>query len=509
MSDAVDRDRGAPASRRGPAPEPDEYRGLLHELTITGQEIARYQAFIAMLRWELRRLRGLPSRAPHPRNMRLRRSLSWRARSGAVRPIRWSAVRVVEHAIAHGQGGMLRSLHPWLVRLLATYGQRWPLRRLFPWLADLSFAGGAARWSPTGRGDLERVRRDVTSLRRDLDHTRALADLLLAEVRLVRTGRLARAPAPTEAPGDLVRAGVLVPTEGMVSRLAGRVRIASLPADAPEHARAGPSERPRATVAVRFHDTRELASLERCLYSLQGQRGVDLQVLIMYQGADQHGIESIETMVTGMWLDGQRPRVVGVPDPEQVDLRARLLNKALDVHYGETSNDFFYVVDHDDVVFSHAAATLAGPILGTDVAVNFGKVLAARYLSFNGYDFLYRMEDFFRSSGRDLVELMVDNFFPIHAYIFHTRAMPPGYLRFDESMDRLEDYECLYRVVSTFPASMRSMDELVGLYCWKGERAIMGPIAGSSDGTTNAWDRNRESLARTMLAVASQPTGDD
>ena len=67
--------------------------------------------------------------------------------------------------------------------------------------------------------------------------------------------------------------------------------------------------------------------------------------------------------------------LVSVPNPDGGDRRATLLNNAVRIHYEETQNDFFYVLDHDDLIFSHAVATLAGPLVGRDVAVAFGKVL--------------------------------------------------------------------------------------------------------------------------------------
>ena len=164
------------------------------------------------------------------------------------------------------------------------------------------------------------------------------------------------------------------------------------------------------------------------------------------------------------------------------------------------------MLDHDDLIFSHALATLAGPLVGSDIAIAFGKVFVARYLSLHDYEFLFRMDDYFRAQDRDLAELMVDNFFPIHAYIFHTRAMPPGWLRFNEAMDRLEDYECLIRVVAELPAAVGAVDELIGLYCWHGARAVHGPIEGIGSREMDAWERNRRLLARTMIGLASDTT---
>jgi hypothetical protein len=491
-------------------PRPDmpaeERQRILSDVVAVGQELARYQALIAILRTELRALR-VQQVGPEAGSQGMHRPFSQRALARLARPIRRLVLLLADYTIAHQDGKLLRRLHPWLVRLLATCGRRWPWRRLFPWLAELSFSGGGQLAAVSRREDVAKLVHDLRSMRRDLDHTRALAGLLRGEVRFLRGHPVARAPVPKETPGHLVRDGVVVPTDGMVSRLVGRVRVTAAPAVGPVRPLAAGAVQPTVTVTVRFHDIRALPSLERCLNALQAQRDVEMTVLIMYQGSDERAITQIEEMIHEMWLAELRPKVVGVPGPVGTDRRAILLNRALDIHYGETTNDFFYVLDHDDIVFSHALATLTVPIIGTDAALGFGKVLVARYLSFDGYDFLYRIEDFFKSSRRDLAELMVDNFFPFHAFVFHTKAMPPGYLRFDESMDRLEDYECLYRVVSTFPVSMRTVDEPVGLYCWRDERAILGPISGSSDRATDTWDRNRESLARTMLTVASLPIG--
>jgi hypothetical protein len=75
-------------------------------------------------------------------------------------------------------------------------------------------------------------------------------------------------------------------------------------------------------------------------------------------------------------------------------------------------------------------------------------------------------------------------------------------------MDRLEDYEALFRVVTAFPVYTGSMDTLVGLYCWKGQRAIYGPIEGASGQEAERWERNRRQLAEAFVEVTSQPRED-
>ena len=286
--------------------------------------------------------------------------------------------------------------------------------------------------------------------------------------------------------------------------MSGRVRIVDVGVNGQQGSQTHPA-RASVTVAVRFHDPREMASLERCLCSLQAQTGVDLTTLVMFQGSDEQALAMVERTLERVWLSGPRPRLVSVPNPNHSDLRTTMLNRALDIHYEETANDFFYVLDHDDVVFSHALATMAGPVVGTAAAVSFGKVLVARYLSLDGYDVLYRMDDHFKAEERDISEITIDNFCPFHSYVYHTRAMAPARLRFNESMDRLEDYEALLRVATTYPVYTGAISSLVGLYCWRGARAIAGPIEGSAVGEQSAWERNRVLLAQTIREVVTQP----
>ena len=260
--------------------------------------------------------------------------------------------------------------------------------------------------------------------------------------------------------------------------------------------------RPSVTVAIRFHDTRELPSLERCLYSVQAQSGVELTTLVLFQGSDESDVAMVRQSLEQVSLGATDQRLIAVPNPEGADIRSALLNRALEVHYTETSNDFFYVLDHDDVIFSHALATMAGPIAGTEAAVSFGKVDVARYLDLDGYQMLYQMDDHFKAAERDISEIVVDNFCPIHSYVYHTRAMGATRLAFNEAMDRLEDYEALLRVVTRFPVYTGAIDTLVGLYRWTGSRAVAGPIDGSSDRETAAWDRNRRLLAETFVQLA-------
>lgn len=478
---------------------------LRREIASLRLEIQRLDRLLGLLRLELRSARGGFAR-PTPR-----KSEGWRARMRTE--IRSSAFRIVErvrisdaeHAVRHRSpsrsGQLLRA-----VRNLPVAGRvrRRPLFNADPESDDAGVLVGPA--TSADEVPARDLNHQVTEARRALAQRHALLVLLRGELRQI-SGEPPEPPRPVDpsVPRSVDLDG-LMPTEAMASRLVGRVRVVD-PNLGGHNPKRDPPGSPAVTVAIRFHDTRELPALERCLYSLQAQRGAAITPLVVFQGTDTESLAMIGGSLDRVWLLGPTPRLVAVPNPDGRDLRTALLNRALDIHYEETDDDFFFVLDHDDVVFSHALASMAGPIVGTDAAVSFGKVLVARYLSLDGYDVLYRMDDHFKAAERDITEITVDNFCPIHSYIYHTRAMAPTRLRFNEAMDRLEDYEALLRVVTRFPVYTGAIDTMVGLYCWTGPRAIAGPIEGAVDQEGPTWERNRRLLAETFVGVVTRPEG--
>ena len=127
-----------------------------------------------------------------------------------------------EISVRHSDSRLMNWLYPFVVRALR-YGRRSSLRRLFPWLGSLTFAAdrsglGAAPLSPVS------PEQALTETRRAVEHGAALASLLGYEINHVRSGQIKRAPWVDIHPAQLVRDGVVVPTEAMLSRLAGRVR---------------------------------------------------------------------------------------------------------------------------------------------------------------------------------------------------------------------------------------------------------------------------------------------
>ena len=206
-----------------PGPGADVLPAFGLELAAVGRRLARQEALIALLRAELRQARkaqAAEAGRSGPGHGRRR----YGSASGAV--ARASVLRLAragaEISVRHGDSGLLNWLYPFVVRTLR-YGRRSSLRRLFPWLASLSFAAdrsgpGTAPLAPVSP---EQALRETS---RAVEHGAALASLLGYEVRHVRSGRVERAPWVDVRPEQLVRDGVVVPTEAMLSRLAGRVQ---------------------------------------------------------------------------------------------------------------------------------------------------------------------------------------------------------------------------------------------------------------------------------------------
>ena len=289
------------------------------EIAAMREETRRLAVVIGLLRQGLVRIRAQQSVTEDTRavGLRTRVVVATRARAGGL--IGWLRLRDAEYAVVHGQPSRIGQIG----RTAARYVD--PRRRRARGGNPLSVEQGAGSpWeSLANPDDLMRMdpERAHTEARRALLQSRAIATLLRSELRLAQGHRLVGQARFTETPDQSLSSGAFVPTEAMVSKLVGRVRIADPKLSRRRAAEMG--SQPSVTAAVRFHDMREVAGLERCLYSLQAQTGVDLTTLIMYQGSEEQPLQEIDSLVERVWLAGPRPRVIGVPNPSGVDLAQR------------------------------------------------------------------------------------------------------------------------------------------------------------------------------------------
>lgn len=248
---------------------------------------------------------------------------------------------------------------------------------------------------------------------------------------------------------------------------------------------------------VRFHDTDMLPALERAVQSLQGQVGVKVQPIIVTQRLGEEAFNIAVSAVKRQWFFRglAEPQFINFQDGGSGDARTKLLNTGIRTHH-ELGNRYLAFLDHDDVLYTHAYSQLQSCLASSDVAFAFAMIERAKTIPLHDYDFTYQMDRPFRGASK--LDLLKENFSPIHSYMVDTSKVLDSELSFNESLTRLEDYEFLLRVAARYPCDFSLMKRVIGLYCMRVDERNSTPLGSGSKldvDKEREWDLQRRLLA--------------
>ncbi|PYE22285.1 hypothetical protein C8J32_11428 [Rhizobium sp. PP-CC-3A-592] len=218
------------------------------------------------------------------------------------------------------------------------------------------------------------------------------------------------------------------------------------------------------TVGIRFHDISKIDLLERCLNSVAGQTHAGVHVILSCQGFDAANVATVECLLAAtLKLSGFAYEIINVANPDKLDLRSKLLNTIVDHHYG-SSRRFLAFIDYDDIWFSHAISTLIDSFNYGPFALSYADIHCANLLYYNNSFYVKELRDVYSISRKSKRDLLSENFLPLHSYMFNTSILDSSILHYDTSLEVLEDYDVLLRVILTNPVSGLHRKELIGLY---------------------------------------------
>jgi len=222
---------------------------------------------------------------------------------------------------------------------------------------------------------------------------------------------------------------------------------------------------PVVTVGVRFHDSSRLALLERCLCGIGAQVGVHVHVHLALQDFTPTAEQQIRRSSLAA-LDGSGFSLIieNVPNPDKADLRSRLLNRIVDAHYDRGQSDYLCFIDFDDMWFGHALETLVHPLRSANYAMSYADIHCADVYTDSGQIYLRGIKDVYQISQKTKRDLLRGNFLPLHSYMFHTGRIDRSVLSYDETLERLEDFDVLLAVAGSYPVSGLYRNRLIGLY---------------------------------------------
>ncbi|MDX2043383.1 MAG: glycosyltransferase [Acidobacteriota bacterium] len=214
------------------------------------------------------------------------------------------------------------------------------------------------------------------------------------------------------------------------------------------------------SVIIRFHDPNRLALLEEAIFSLALQFWRDIELVVVIQ----NGTAAIEAQIAELiekqpWLGQPLYKVLSLQFSPGFDGRSKLLNYGVQHAKGR----YLAFLDDDDYVYQHGYRVLIESLNGNQQVLAAGKCRVSRSRKSNGHWHIYQKNSPFEW-GRNLADLLFDNFIPIHSYVIDRTRIAPEDLWFDEQLNLLEDYDFLLRLVAKYRFDFSNLDNPVCEY---------------------------------------------
>lgn len=211
---------------------------------------------------------------------------------------------------------------------------------------------------------------------------------------------------------------------------------------------------------IRFHQIERLPFLEEAVFSLAIQDWRDLEIIIVLQNGTPELEYAVREIIEHQsWHEPPPHKILSVAVPDNVDGRSALLNHGIE----RASGRYLAFLDDDDFIYHHGYSALIQQLIdgGKAVAVGGCRRAMTRYEA--GHWFVQTKEDFF-SWGRSQLDLLKENFVPIHSYVIDRSRLGEFDLYFDESFSLLEDYDFLLRLCAAFDLDFAMLDTPVCEY---------------------------------------------
>ncbi len=200
------------------------------------------------------------------------------------------------------------------------------------------------------------------------------------------------------------------------------------------------------SVIIRSSDPTRLPFLDQALFSLATQGWDALDILITLQNPEPDFQAEVARLAAGMpWPAATRWRVLPVAVPTGLDGRAWLLNEGV----SHAAGRYLAFLDDDDVVYPNAYRLLVDKLQADPAAaLAAGGCRMAYCESTGGHIHILRKERGPFDWGRSKLDLMRDNFIPIHSYVLDLDRIRPGTVLFRDAAVPLEDYDFLLRLAA-------------------------------------------------------------
>jgi len=214
--------------------------------------------------------------------------------------------------------------------------------------------------------------------------------------------------------------------------------------------------------------------------------------IVVLQRFSNSEVATVEAILSRNWYfpEHQEPEIINLQDESNVDARSQLMNLGINCHM-KSGNSYLGFLDYDDFLYSQAYSMLTTTLSESNAAVAFASVELAKVIPLKDYDFVYEMSKPF--VGKNKIDLLRDNFCPLHSYLIKTDGIDESLLYFRENMIRVEDYEFLIRLVGTNPCDFSNLGKFIGCYVMRSDGSNTTPWSAQvkeGESRTNIWAEN-------------------
>lgn len=252
------------------------------------------------------------------------------------------------------------------------------------------------------------------------------------------------------------------------------------------------------SVIVRFHDVAKKERLGLALSSLALQSYPWVEPVIVLQDFPEDDYrEVLELSALICWPQSFcRPLIINVPGLGPGDHRARLLNCGM----AAASGRFLAFLDYDDLLYPNCYTTLVRRVHKTQKAVAFGGAVQAEVEEQSNDFYVFRKKKIFQDKHK--LDFFIANQHPIHTFLLDKCHVDDDLLKFDETVNKNEDYIFLLRILARHDWDISAQAVSVAEYSLRidGSNTIIG--IGDADADKVAeWresDRNVEAIKQQL-----------
>lgn len=242
------------------------------------------------------------------------------------------------------------------------------------------------------------------------------------------------------------------------------------------------------SVVVRYHSTANAELLEQALFSLCVQTTRVQPIIILHNCTDEF-IDIIETYLNLLpWSFGLKNHWKIKNINSEDDIRSKMLNEGIAL----SDSKLVGFLDYDDIVYQNAYEVLIKQYEKTNAQFIVGGCRKAHLDMFSGDEIYITKKESFLTKKVKRLDLLVDNYFPIHSYLIDTESIEKEDLYFNESLHVLEDYAFILNTFAKYTIDLTAMDTPVCEYRMRNDETHTTPFHDlDSINDMPSWSKGR------------------